>query len=77
MKFPTQTSIRIAKNSIFGSYNEPEEMYCPHCYHKIDNWFMNNTLSCLECKEKLNYATQIITKNEMRERKIKDLSNEY
>lgn len=71
---------KILKNSIYGSFgttNEPEDMYCAYCHSKIDHWFMDNPLGCFKCDKGKKSDAKIITKQEMRECKFKQLGYEH
>ena len=75
------TAIKISKNSLYGTFGKPMsvgeiELYCEHCYCKIEEYFMNNPLGCFECVDGLKENSKFLTKGEMRNAKINDLDNE-
>lgn len=75
------TAVKIVKNGIYGTFGkslptEEPELYCEHCYSKIEEYFMNNPLGCFECEDGIEPMGKFLTKEEMRNSKINILYNE-
>jgi hypothetical protein len=69
---------KISKNSVYGVFGkasipEEPEHYCANCYSLIEDYFFNSPLICGVCQ---STDDNYLTKEEMRNAKINDLTNE-